>query len=173
MVVSDDAGAGAFTAAFRRLPTGVSVVSAVDADGPFGMTVSSLASVSAGPPVVSLSVSGGSATAARLLASERFSVHLLPASRADVAIAFAAVGGHRFAAEHGWSLDEAGAPVLAGALADLRCVLRTVVPVGESRLIVADVERIALGPDAEPLVHVDRTYRRPGAAVPTGLPRAV
>ena len=173
MVVSNGGGAEVFKATFRRWPTGVGVVTGVDADGVFGLTVSSLASVSAEPPVVSLSVSGRSPSATRLLASDRFAVHVLPASRADVAIAFATPDGRRFADEHGWRTDGGGQPVLDGALARLTCSLRTLVPVGESRLLVADVEDIALGPDVEPLVHVDRTYRQPGATVPTGLPRAV
>lgn len=162
-----------FKAAFRRWPTGVGVVTAVDAGGPFGLTVSSLASVSAEPPVVSLSVSGRSTSATRLLAAHRFSVHVLPASRADVAIAFASADGRRFASDHGWRADESGEPVLESALVRLACALRTLVPVGESRLLAADVQDIRLGPDATPLVHVDRTYRRPGAAVPTDLSRAV
>ncbi|GAA2610378.1 flavin reductase family protein [Paractinoplanes durhamensis] len=144
-------------AAFRRYPTGVAVVSAAGPDGPVGLTLSSVASVSVSPPALSFSVLGtGSATI--LLAADSYVVHLLGPRHAGLAGDFARSGGPRFTPEQGWSTLPTGEPVLRDALDAL--VVRPLhrLPVGDSTLVVAEVVQVLHGPEDGALVHHARTF---------------
>lgn len=164
---TDERRADRFKDAFRRYPTGIALVTATGPDGPVGLTASSLASVAAEPPVVSFSVATTGRSAAVLLGSGDVAIHVLPAARADLADAFARADGPRFVPAQGWTAGPGGGLVLPDALATLHCAVRTLVPVGPSTLVLADVRGVDLGPDAEPLVHVDRTFRGLGRRLGT------
>lgn len=151
--------------AFRRHAAGVALVTAVTESGPVGLTASSVASVAADPPVLSFSVGLGRRTAEALVVADRLDVHLLPASRAALADAFARPGAPRFTSEQGWEWRD-GVPSLPDALATLTCSVRATVPVGPSVLVLADVHAVHLGPSAEPLLHHDRTFRGLGRVLP-------
>lgn len=159
-----DGRAELLKAAFRRHATGVAVVTALGPDGPVGLTASSVASVSAHPPALSFSVLTSSRTAQVVVAADALDVHLLPADLVDVADAYGRSAGERFTPEQGWVVDEQGT-TLPGAVASLRCVPITTVPVGEAVVVVAEVRDVRLGPVGEPLVYHDRTYRTVGRQV--------
>ncbi len=131
-----DGRAELLKAAFRRHATGVAVVTALGPDGPVGLTAS----------------------------SDVIDVHLLPADLVDVADAYGRSAGERFTPAQGWVVDEDGT-TLPGAVASLRCVPITTVPVGEAVVVVAEVRDVRLGPVGEPLVYHDRTYRTVGREV--------
>ncbi|RUU84284.1 flavin reductase, partial [Mesorhizobium sp. M7A.T.Ca.TU.009.01.3.1] len=67
----------AFREAFRHHPAGVAVITADPGDRPVAMTVSSLISVSAAPPVVAFSLSMKSTSSEPLLRAETMVIHLL------------------------------------------------------------------------------------------------
>ncbi|MDR6120335.1 flavin reductase (DIM6/NTAB) family NADH-FMN oxidoreductase RutF [Aeromicrobium sp. SORGH_AS981] len=159
-----DGRAELLKAAFRRHATGVAVVTALGPDGPVGLTASSVASVSAHPPALSFSVLTSSRTAQVVAAADVLDVHLLPADLVDVADAYGRSAGERFTPAQGWVVDEHGT-TLPGAVASLRCVPITTVPVGEAVVVVAEVRDVRLGPVGEPLVYHDRTYRTVGRQV--------
>ncbi|MTV28979.1 flavin reductase family protein, partial [Nitriliruptoraceae bacterium ZYF776] len=77
-----------FKAAFRRYSSGVSIITAKTPDGWVGLTASSVASVSADPPMVSFSMPTSGWTAGRIAAAATVGIHLLPVERADLADAF-------------------------------------------------------------------------------------
>ncbi|MFI5426529.1 flavin reductase family protein [Aeromicrobium sp. UC242_57] len=131
-----------------------------------GLTASSVASVSADPPMLSFSMPQGGRTAQHVTAAARVGVHLLPVTRVDLAEAFARRGGPRFTPDQGWELDSEGVLYLPDALATLTGVPRVVLPAGSSSLVVLDVEAVSIGPAAEPLTYQDGTFRglgRPAA----------
>ena len=67
--------AAEFKLAFRHHAAGVAVVTADAGDGPVGITVSSLFSVSAEPPLMVFSISNSSSSAPTVLRAESLVVH--------------------------------------------------------------------------------------------------
>lgn len=146
-----------FRAAFRRHPTGVAIVSATTPDGPAGLTVSSVASVSVTPPALSFSVMG-TRSARAILEAPSFVVNLLGAGHAGIANDFARAGHPRFTQDQGWDVLPTGEPILVGAVASLRGTPLHLLPVGESTVVVASVLDVLLGPCDGRLVYHDREY---------------
>lgn len=83
----------AFRSALGRFATGVTVVTAMGADGrPVGLTVSSFNSVSLSPPLVLWSLSLTSGSLPVLEAASHYAVNVLAADQIDVARRFATRG---------------------------------------------------------------------------------
>lgn len=153
-----------FKAGFRRHAAGVTIVVGETPDGPVGATVSSVASVSADPPLLSFSLARTGTAGARLVGSTDLSVFVLGAGQADLATAYADRRAERFTAEQGWRRGANGL-VLPGAVATFRGRPAHVIPAGSSWLVLLVVEDVELGTSALPLVHHDRAYWTP-APVP-------
>ncbi|MGG7462999.1 flavin reductase family protein [Plantibacter sp. YIM 135347] len=147
-----------FKAAFRNHPAGVAVVTTQGPDGPVGLTASSVASVSADPPVLVFSVTTSAGSAGTVLTAPTFVVNLLRSEHVDIAKSFAVHGSPRFTPEQGFSTRHSGEPVLSGAAVALWCRPLQTVPVGASTLIVAEVLDVELGEPGSPLVYHDRTF---------------
>ena len=158
-------GAVGLRQAFRLYPSGVAIVTATTPDGPVGLTVSSLASVSAEPPVVSFSVSTATRSAGAILTASEVAVHVLPLGRAALADAFARSGAPRFTPDQGWVVVPESPPLLPDAVVSLIGPVRQIVPVVGSTLVLVDVATTRIGPPAEPLLHLDRAYRAVGPAI--------
>ncbi|MCH1865491.1 flavin reductase family protein [Nocardioides sp. CFH 31398] len=155
--------AALFKEGFRHHAAGVALVCAATPDGPVGATLSSVASVSAAPPLLSFSMARTSATGAAVLAADAVTVYLLRADQAALAHSFAVRGADRFSAEQGWRHREGSdLPVLTDAAARFTGRLSVVVPAGASWLALMEVDEIELGTGGAPLVHHDRAYWAPG-----------
>ncbi|MCH7958985.1 MAG: flavin reductase family protein [Candidatus Hydrogenedentes bacterium] len=106
---------------FGRFPTGVTVITTVDAGAnPIGLTVSSFTSVSLDPPLILWCMGRDSNMLAEFETCTHFAVNILAADQADVARRFAMPSDNRFegiACEHG----EGGVPLLTGCAARLQC----------------------------------------------------
>lgn len=146
-----------FREAFRHHPAGVAIVTAADPE-PVGITASSVASVSADPPALSFSVSGGS-SAARVAEAETVVVHLMDAAHVDTVKRYATPGAERFL-EGTWEPAATGEPVLNDAPWALRCRIVRRVPVGGSLLVAAEVDQILRGEHSEPMVYHNRAFHR-------------
>lgn len=146
-----------FRIAFRHHPAGVAIVTAANPD-PVGITASSVASVSADPPALSFSVSGGR-SAGRVAEADTVVVHLMDAAHVDTVTAYATTGTERFA-EGTWEPAVTGEPVLKDAPWALRCKVIERVPVGSSILVAAEVLEILRGEHSEPLVYHNRAFHR-------------
>lgn len=146
-----------FTAAFRRYPTGVAVITATGPDGPVGLTASSVASVSVTPPALSFSVMG-TRSARAIVEAPSFVVNLLGPHHAVLAHDFARPGRPRFTPEQGWDVLPTGEPVLAGALASLRGTPLHLVGIGDATVVVAAVHEVILGAGSGRLVYHDREF---------------
>ncbi|WP_456695623.1 flavin reductase family protein [Aeromicrobium sp. P5_D10] len=163
-----------FKAAFRRYSAGVSLVTAKAGDRWFGLTASSVASVSADPPMLSFSMPKNGSSAERIAEAASVGIHLLPVGRTDLAEAFARRGGPRFTPDQGWKLDDEGQLYLPDSLATLTGKPQHVLPAGASSLVVLGVRAIFVGPVAEPLTYQDGTFRGLGRpAVLSFLDRGV
>lgn len=151
-----------FKTAFRDHPAGVALITAAGAEGPVGLTASSVASVAVDPTALVFSVTRATGSAGLLLAADTILVHLLDSRHAAIAKEFAVTGGERFTPEQGWSMLPTGEPHLAGVRAALRCRSIETVAVGSSTLVVAEVLDVYTGEAAEPMVYFDRTFRHTG-----------
>jgi flavin reductase (DIM6/NTAB) family NADH-FMN oxidoreductase RutF len=133
----------------------VSVVTTVDREGPYGVTVSSLASLSAEPALVSIALDRRSRVLERILAAGRFGLNILSVGQADVAAAFARPGVDRFGAcPWSWSQD---LPRLDGAAAWAVCDLWQTWEGGDHLLLAGFVEHAVSAP-LPPLVYGHRTF---------------
>lgn len=150
--------AAIFRSAFRRHPAGVAIVSAGDINGPVGLTVSSVASVSVDPPALAFSVTSSGGAAGRILSASEFVVNLLVAADVEIARNFSVVGAPRFAADQAWEFRENGTPWLATAASALLCRASTVTEVGSSRLVAAEVVEELTASDGHALVYRDRAF---------------
>lgn len=158
-----------FKALFRSHPGGVAVITADAGDGPVALTATSVASVSAEPPLLVFSVSELSSAAPTILAAETVVVHLLDAHDVDLARLGATSGVDRFADTASWSRLVTGEPVFHGARAWVRCVVLNRMGAGGSTVIAAQAIQSSTQRSDEPgepghaLVYHNRTWHRLGA----------
>ncbi len=131
--------------AFRRFmadfPSGVAVVTAVDAWGtPAGMTCSSLCSVSLDPPTLLVCLRRGSLTLRAVLHTSGFTVNLLRADAQSTAELFASGRPDRFSRVRWAPGPGTGGPRLTDdshAMAD--CRVSQVVPGGDHLVVFGEV----------------------------------
>lgn len=153
----------AFCEAFRMHPAGVAVVSAMTTDGPRALTVSSLISVSAAPPVVAFSLSGQSGRSAAFLAAETVVLHFLRPADQLLAQVCATPQADRFDGTHPWELLKTGEPRFTNVATWFRATLGSRLPLENATLVTARLlGGVASPPDltaGEPsLVYVNRGW---------------
>ncbi|MGW0187599.1 flavin reductase family protein [Streptomyces sp. NPDC003362] len=153
---------------YAKLAAGVSVVTARGADGPLGMTVSAVTSLSARPPLLLACLRDGSRTLAAIRAHGAFAVHLLREDQHELATRFAGpttTAGQRFAGTG--TRQVLGVPVLAGALAWSVCLLTDVRRYGDHQLVVGQLAAVHVG-GGRPLLWHDRRFRSLTELAPDG-----
>ncbi|MGC4960986.1 flavin reductase family protein [Gordonia sp. DT101] len=144
---------------FRDLMAGVcapvTVVTTADTDGPHGATVSSLASLSLRPALLSIALDHRSSLLARILDTGRFGVNILNSAQDDVAMTFASRAADRFAVTP-WTL--AGElPRLDEVAGWAACELFQTVEAGDHLLLIGAVTDAA-STHRPPLVYGHRTF---------------
>lgn len=144
---------------FRALMSGVcapvTVVSTAADDGPHGATVSSFASLSLDPPLVSVAFDRNSRLLGTISETGRFGVNLLGHGQDDVAALFARRGADRFS-ETAWH-EDSGLPRLDGAAGWIVCELYRTVEGGDHLLLFGLVTAASTTP-LSPLVYAHRTF---------------
>jgi flavin reductase (DIM6/NTAB) family NADH-FMN oxidoreductase RutF len=136
------------------LASGVAVVTARRPDGrPCGLTATSVASYSASPPSLLVSIAHSSRCHEALARCERFGVHILRADELSLAHAFAGRGDDKFAGL-AWRWD-GEVPELEGTIAYLRCRRSANFERYDHTILVGDLDagRIEQG---EPLLYARR-----------------
>lgn len=128
-----------FKAAFGGHPAGVTIITADSATGPVGITASSVASVSAEPPLLAFSLAAQSGSAAAIAVADSVVVHLLTTSDLELAKTFANSKSERFTGSMAWTRLEEGGPLLEHAGYALRCKILSRTPAGGSLLLAAEV----------------------------------
>ncbi len=141
-------------------PTGVAVVTTIGAQGrPWGMTCSSLCSVSLDPPTLLVCLRDGSPTLDALVHRETFAVNLLHHGARRTAEAFASGAPDRFERVRWSAPADSGGPHLPGdshVIADCR-VSRTE-PVNDHVVVFGEVLRVAVVAMGRPLLYGLRRY---------------
>ncbi|WP_324013011.1 flavin reductase family protein [Microbacterium sp. JZ37] len=157
-----------FKALFRGHPGGVTVITADAGDGPVALTATSVASVSAEPPLLVFSISALSSASDVLSRAETVVVHFLDAHDLEVAKLGAASGVDRFAQEHPWTRLATGEPVYEGVRAWVRCAVIDRMDAGTSTVVAAHALQSHIERDVHPgdagdaLVYHNRTWHRLG-----------
>lgn len=145
---------------FRDLMAGVcapvTVVTTMTNGVPHGATVSSFASLSLNPPLVSVAFDRGSALLRQIQAAGRFGVNVLGHAQDELAVTFARRGADRFAAA-AWFTDHA-LPRLAGVPGWMACELDRSIEAGDHLLLFGLVTAASSRQDQPPLVYAHRTF---------------
>jgi flavin reductase ActVB len=136
------------------LASGVTVLTARRDDGrPCGLAATSVASYSAHPPSLLVSVSHASRCHRALAGAERFGVHILRADELPLAHVFAGRGEDKFEGlEWRWDGD---VPELTGTLAYLRCRRSANFERYDHTILIGDLEGGRLQ-DGDPLLYARR-----------------
>jgi flavin reductase ActVB len=143
-----------FLEAMSSLASGVAVITARRPDGePCGLAATSIASYSAHPPSLLVSIAHVSRCHDALAACERFGVHLLRSDELELARRFASRADDKFDGLD-WSYD-GDVPALAGTLAYLRCRRAANFERYDHTVLIGDLEGGRLG-EGEPLLYARR-----------------
>jgi flavin reductase (DIM6/NTAB) family NADH-FMN oxidoreductase RutF len=148
-----------FCALMSSFPTGVTVVTAMTADGvPRGLTCTAMASVSVDPPMLLACLSNRSGTLAAIGESMSFAVNILHAGGRGTAELFASQTADRFGLV-AWRLSSmVAAPLLIeDALALAECQVDRMVPAGDHTVVIGRVVRVSNTAQA-PLMYGRRRF---------------
>jgi flavin reductase (DIM6/NTAB) family NADH-FMN oxidoreductase RutF len=149
-----------FFAIMGAFPTGVGVVTALDADSqPRGLTTNALCSVSAEPPLLLVCVDKNSNTLPALRHSQKFVVNYLAAGRGDLANTFASKDPEKFAGIS-WRPAHNGMPWLhTDSIAFAECSVEQEMEAGDHYIFLGKVEGgQPPAPGTKPLMYFRRTY---------------
>lgn len=142
----------AFRAVLGRFATGVTVVTATDAQGvDHGMTVSAFSSLSLNPPRVLICIEHSASMHALLLETPHFAVNILSDAQEKMARRFAATGAQRFTGV-GFTRGDRNLPILNDVLAYVECRRVAVHEGGDHSIIVGETET-AIVRDGKPLLY--------------------
>jgi len=132
-----DAPSTLYRRALGSFATGVTVVTAEDAEGPLGLTVNSFTSVSLEPPLVLWCLDDACDRRHVFHTSPRFAVNVLAAGDREHSLKFSR-GAGRLAPEE-VERGQTGAPLLRQALSRFECEVRERIQMGDHQIIVGEV----------------------------------
>jgi len=140
-----------------RFPSGVTVVTSVDADGKdHGMTVSAFCSLSLVPPLVLICIEKTASAHRTLTTCDSFVVNILSADQEQAARRFAIVDIDRFEGV-GYSRTQTGIAVLDDVVAVIECRRKSLYDGGDHTVIVGQVES-ARAENSKPLLYYRGGY---------------
>jgi flavin reductase (DIM6/NTAB) family NADH-FMN oxidoreductase RutF len=142
-----------FRAALGQFATGVTIVTARDAQGQLvGLTANSFNSVSLAPPLVLWSLSQRSSAMQAFLSATHYAINVLAADQRPLAERFASKGIDRFEGT-AWHPGLSGAPVIDGAVAVFECRGFQQHEAGDHIIFVGQVEHCSRRVGVPPLVY--------------------
>lgn len=148
-----------FRNALGRFATGVCVASArVDGQRHIGVTVNSFASVSLAPPLVLWSVQKNTEIAKVWDDATHYGISVLAQTQQDISNTYAKPGDHNIRPEH-LSIGPMGLPLIKDTLAQFECRIVQRIDGGDHTILLAEVESMAIGADAAPLLFFSGQYR--------------
>ena len=149
-----------FLEAFRRHGAGISVVTALKKDGsPTGFTATSLASLSAAPPLATFNMSQTASSWSSMKVDETVIIHMLSTDNLELAQTMAGEAGERFAGDH-WAPGPDGLPLLKGISAWLHAKIVDTMEVEFSATVAVRILGGNVGPSGDALVYQGKDYRR-------------
>ena len=156
----------AFKHAFRRHAAGVAIVTSLAADGsPVGFTATSLASLSAVPPLATFNMARSASSWPAIADNDRVVIHMLGARNQAIAQIMSGPAAERFTGDH-WHAGPHGLPVLNGVTSWMVGRIIERVSVHNNAVVVVQIEEGGMGADDEALLYHERGYRVPSAELP-------
>ena len=149
--------ARSFRDALARVATGVVFVTAALDEGPAGLIVNSLTSVSLKPPLVSFCPSHTSLTWSRMRRTGRFGVNVLGRGHERFVADATPPGADRFDGVE-WRPGCSTVPVLSNARACLECKIDAEYPAGDHWIVVGHVRHLHFAADEDPLIFFDGRF---------------
>ncbi|HEX5960713.1 MAG TPA: flavin reductase family protein [Rhodanobacteraceae bacterium] len=146
-----------FRRVMGRFATGVTVVSFLREGKPAGMTVNAFLSVSLTPPLILVSVRKTSSFVEHVRVGSRCGVNILSETQRKLGPHFA---NHPEQDVDVHFQDHAGTPLLDGSLAQIVARVVDIHPAGDHLLFIAEIEHLAYGPDAQPLIFFSGRYKQ-------------
>jgi flavin reductase (DIM6/NTAB) family NADH-FMN oxidoreductase RutF len=150
-----------FAQGIGHLAGGVTVVTSSDDDGAqFGVTSTSVCSLSLDPPTLVACVPRGSRLGRDIGRTRRFCVNVLTARQRAIAETFAGLGlTEKEKFRHGdWARGLTGSPMLEDALASFECSTDLVYGYPEHLIVVGSVQNVVHSDAGDPLVYVSRQF---------------
>lgn len=155
----------AFKQAFRRHAAGVAIITALDPEGrPVGFTATSLASLSAVPPLASFNMARSASSWRAISETEHVAIHMLGARNRAVAEIMARSADERFIGDH-WRPGPNGLPIITGVTAWMTGRILERVSAHNNAVVIVQIETGGLGAEDAPLLYHERAYRTPGDIV--------
>jgi flavin reductase (DIM6/NTAB) family NADH-FMN oxidoreductase RutF len=142
-----------------RFTTGVTVVTATGPEGPVGMTVNAVCSLSLEPLLVLVCFANSARTLRVVRDTGRFGVNVLAAGQQELAVLFASTQPEatKFAGVQHTVQD--GIPVIEGTLAWVGCTLESLMPGGDHTIGIGAVTAAEVASVDPPLVWYRGEYR--------------
>ena len=142
-----------------KFPTGVTIVTVLDAEGdPHGMTASSFTSVSLDPPLVLVCVDHRAKVLEHLRASQPVGINVLSEHQQDLSVRFARRGQNRFDGVE-WFAGHAGVPLIPNVVASFECSVHRIVDAGDHAILIAEVLRTRYH-EGRPLIYFGSGYHK-------------
>ncbi|MGJ8668772.1 MAG: flavin reductase [Oceanococcus sp.] len=149
-----------FKAVMGQWPSGVTVVTTHDADGPGGMTASSFSSVSLTPSLVSICVARHLGMHERIQNAGLFAVNILSKDNVDDGLRFAGMLPGVEDRFEGIKISTAvtGAPLLSNTLGWVDCKLWASYDGGDHTIFIGEVMDAGIDKTAAPLLYHSRSW---------------
>jgi len=150
--------------AFRRMCTGLAIITAAGPAGPVGFTASSVTTVTLDPPTLSFAISRVGHSWEGMHRTGHVGVHLLGAQDGDLARRFATSGVDRFAPPVRWRPGPFDVPLLDHGSASLVASVWRRLVIGDHDLVLARILRVQVRRAADterdlgPLAYYDGGY---------------
>jgi flavin reductase (DIM6/NTAB) family NADH-FMN oxidoreductase RutF len=161
---TDAIGSETFRRVMGHFVTGVTVVSALDGEQPFGITVNALSSVSLEPPLVMVALDRRRFLTPIVRAAGRYAVNILSEDQQALSDCFAGAPvepGREAFCGAAWHPGTTGLPLIDGAIATLECTVVETFSAGDHDLFIGRVDALANEErHPMPLLYYRRRYLR-------------
>ncbi len=155
--MADSISGSAFREALAHFASGVTIVTAVNAEERVGFTATAFSALSLAPPLVLVCISKTASAYGGVVGAARFGVNVLDERQRWLAEQFATTGIDRF---HGVPLvpgGDAAVPLIEGSLVSLYCRRHALHDAGDHSILIGEVIAATLGA-GRPLVHHARRF---------------
>ncbi len=159
-VAAVDAIGDLFRQSMRRLASAVSIV-ACESDGEwFGLSATSVTSLSMEPPSLLVCLNSTASLTPMMIEGKSFSVNLLDRRHQHVSNVFgsSSLRAERFR-DGGWELSERGVPVMAEAVASVECDVGRLIEYGSHIIVIGEVRHVRIGEGVDPLIYCNGKYQ--------------